>query len=76
MQKHLPDDVLKLTVPAHKPIKRSTLSHILKQVRISVDEFLDKDPKRIGRENHEPGKENITFFDLAVIVPVCFLTLW
>jgi len=31
---------LKIIVPAHKPIKRSTLSHILKQAELSVDEFL------------------------------------
>jgi len=42
MQKNLLDEVLKLTIPAHKPIKRSTLSHILKQARISVNEFLEK----------------------------------
>jgi predicted RNA binding protein YcfA (HicA-like mRNA interferase family) len=41
LQKHLRDETLKLTVPAHRPIKRSTLAHILKQVRISIDEFLD-----------------------------------
>ena len=35
------DEVLKLTVPAHNPIKRSTLAHILKQARISLEE-LDK----------------------------------
>jgi predicted RNA binding protein YcfA (HicA-like mRNA interferase family) len=39
LQKHIFDEVLKLTVPAHKPIKRSTLSHILKQARISLDHF-------------------------------------
>ena len=33
-------EVLKVTVPAHRPIKRSTLSHILKQARMDVDEFL------------------------------------
>jgi hypothetical protein len=27
-------------VPAHRPIKRSTLAHILKHARLSVDEFL------------------------------------
>nr|WP_281170002.1 hypothetical protein [Thermodesulfobacterium hydrogeniphilum] len=27
-------------VPAHKPIKRSTLSHILKQAGLSMEEFL------------------------------------
>ena len=42
MQKNLLEEVLKLTIPAHKPIKRSTLSHILKQARISVNEFLEK----------------------------------
>ena len=40
LQKHLKDEVLKLTVPSHSPIKRSTLSHILKQARIDVDQFL------------------------------------
>ncbi len=42
MQKHVVNEVLKIIVPAHKPIKRSTLSHILKQARISVDSFLEK----------------------------------
>lgn len=36
LQKHLMNEVLKPTVPAHRPIKRSTLSHILKQARLSV----------------------------------------
>ena len=40
LQKHLDKEVLKLTVPAHRPVKRSTLSHILKQARLTVDEFL------------------------------------
>lgn len=41
LQKHLYDEVLKLTIPAHRPIKKSTLSHILKQARLSVDRFLE-----------------------------------
>jgi predicted RNA binding protein YcfA (HicA-like mRNA interferase family) len=41
LQKRLADETLKLIVPAHKPIKRSTLSHILKQARLSVDAFVD-----------------------------------
>ena len=41
LQKHVHDEILKLTIPAHRPIKRSTLSHILKQARLSVDEFLE-----------------------------------
>ncbi len=40
LQKHLQDEILKLTIPAHRPLKKSTLSHILKQARISVDKFL------------------------------------
>jgi len=41
MQKHIHDEVLKLTIPAHRPIKRSTLFHILKQARMDVDLFLE-----------------------------------
>lgn len=40
LQKNLPDETLKLTVPAHRPIKRSTLSHILKHARLSVEDLL------------------------------------
>ena len=40
LQKNLPSEVLKLTVPAHRPVKRSTLSHILKQARLTPEEFL------------------------------------
>jgi predicted RNA binding protein YcfA (HicA-like mRNA interferase family) len=42
LQKHIEKETLKITVPAHKPIKRSTLSHILKQARITADDFLQK----------------------------------
>ena len=42
LQKHVENEVLKIIVPAHKPIKRSTLSHILKQARITLDDFLKK----------------------------------
>ena len=41
LQKRVEDEVLKLTVPAHRPVKRSTLSHILKQARLDVEEFLE-----------------------------------
>ena len=41
LQKHVDDDLLKVTVPAHRPVKRSTLAHILKQTRLEVDTFLD-----------------------------------
>jgi len=39
LQKKLENETLKLTVPAHRPLKRSTLSHILKQARLSVERF-------------------------------------
>ena len=39
LQKHTPADTLKVTVPAHRPIKRSTLSHLLKHARLSIEEF-------------------------------------
>ena len=41
LQKHTGDETLKLTIPAHKPIKRSTLSHIIKQARLTVDKLLE-----------------------------------
>jgi predicted RNA binding protein YcfA (HicA-like mRNA interferase family) len=41
LHKHVGDEVLRVTVPAHRPVKRSTLSHILKQARLSVDRFLE-----------------------------------
>jgi predicted RNA binding protein YcfA (HicA-like mRNA interferase family) len=40
LQKHTREKTLKLTIPAHRPIKRSTLSHILKQANLSVDAFV------------------------------------
>ena len=39
VQKHTPTETLKLVVPAHRPIKRSTLAHILKQARLTVEQF-------------------------------------
>jgi predicted RNA binding protein YcfA (HicA-like mRNA interferase family) len=39
IQKHTPAETLKLTIPVHRPIKRSTLSHILKQAKLTVEEF-------------------------------------
>lgn len=41
LQKHMQDELLKLTIPAHRPVKRSTLSHVLKQARLSVDKFIE-----------------------------------
>lgn len=39
LHKRTPVEMLKLTVPAHRPIKRSTLSHILKHARMSVEDL-------------------------------------
>jgi len=39
LQKRLPDETMKIIVPAHRPIKRSTLANILKQANISVERF-------------------------------------
>jgi predicted RNA binding protein YcfA (HicA-like mRNA interferase family) len=41
LQKRMGDELLKLTIPAHRPVKRSTLSHILKLARLEGDDFLD-----------------------------------
>ncbi|MDP8218760.1 MAG: type II toxin-antitoxin system HicA family toxin [Candidatus Theseobacter exili] len=41
LQKRLPNETLKIIIPAHRPIKRSTLSHILKQAHLSVKEFIE-----------------------------------
>ena len=40
LQKHLGAELLKITVPAHRPVKRSTLAHILKQARLDLESFL------------------------------------
>ncbi|MEX0802931.1 MAG: hypothetical protein WD688_06400 [Candidatus Binatia bacterium] len=31
--------MLKITVPAHRPVKRGTLSHILKAAQLSIEQF-------------------------------------
>lgn len=39
LHKHTSEKTLKLTIPAHSPIKRSTLAHILKQANLSADDL-------------------------------------
>ena len=39
LQKRTTEGVLKITVPAHRPVKRGTLSHILKAAQLSVEQF-------------------------------------
>ena len=41
IQKTADNKTLKITIPAHRPVKRSTLSHILKQARLSVERFVE-----------------------------------
>lgn len=41
LQKHTAEKALKVTVPAHKPVKRSTLSHIIKQAELEVADFIE-----------------------------------
>lgn len=41
LEKKLSDETLKITVPAHRPVKRSTLAKILKQAKIDLDRFLE-----------------------------------
>jgi len=41
LQKRARDEVLKVTVPAHHPVKRTTLARILKDGRIQLERFLE-----------------------------------
>jgi len=41
LQKRTRAELLKLTVPAHRPVKRSTLAHILEQARLTVEQFIE-----------------------------------
>ena len=35
------NETLKITVPAHRPVKRSTLARILKQAQLELQHFLE-----------------------------------
>jgi predicted RNA binding protein YcfA (HicA-like mRNA interferase family) len=39
LQKRLHTEVLKITVPSHRPLKRSTFAHLLKQARLSAEQL-------------------------------------
>ena len=39
LQRQTVTGTMKLTVPAHRPILRSTLAHILKQAQLTVEEL-------------------------------------
>ena len=40
LHKRVGEEIIKITVPAHKPIKRSTLSHIIKYAGLTVEGFI------------------------------------
>jgi predicted RNA binding protein YcfA (HicA-like mRNA interferase family) len=40
MHRQSSDGLLKITVPAHKPIKRSTLAKLLSDAELPLEEFL------------------------------------
>ncbi len=39
LQKRLGEKTIKITVPAHRPVKRSTLAKIIKEAGLTIDEF-------------------------------------
>ena len=53
LQKRMGGELLKITVPAHKPVKRSTLAQILKQGRVDPDHFLEL----LEQVSPKPGTE-------------------
>jgi predicted RNA binding protein YcfA (HicA-like mRNA interferase family) len=40
MQKKTSEKTIKVTVPAHKPIKKNTLRQLIKQSELDLDDFL------------------------------------
>ena len=41
LQKRIGDEVIKIIVPAHKPVKVSTLHKIVREAKITDEEFLE-----------------------------------
>lgn len=41
LQKRTKEKAIKLTVPAHSPIKKTTLAKIIKDTDLSLDEFIE-----------------------------------
>lgn len=41
LQKHTKEKTLKVTVPAHKPVKKTTLGIIIKDCGLTVEKFLE-----------------------------------
>ena len=40
LQKRAGEELLKVTVPAHRPVKRTTLARILKEAHTALDRFV------------------------------------
>lgn len=40
LEKNFGDDVIKITVPLHNPLKKGTLARIIKDSGLSVDDFV------------------------------------
>jgi predicted RNA binding protein YcfA (HicA-like mRNA interferase family) len=40
LERQFPHRTVRITLPAHRPVKRSTLSRVLKQAEITLDDFL------------------------------------
>jgi hypothetical protein len=40
LQKRAGEELLKVTVPAHRPVKRTTLARILKEAHTALERFL------------------------------------
>ena len=41
LEKIVGDDIIKVTVPLHNPLKKGTLSRIIKEAGLTNDEFVD-----------------------------------
>ncbi len=41
LQKETSSKIFRIVIPAHRPLKRSTLAHILKQADLTVERFIE-----------------------------------
>lgn len=41
LEKTSSENIIKVTVPLHTPLKKGTLSRIIKDVGLNIDEFID-----------------------------------
>ena len=62
-QKHTLWGTFKLTIPAHRPIKRSTLAHIIKEAKLTVDQFNDEGSVPIFVLNERQTEHDLSTLD-------------